>query len=277
MQLGIFAKTFPGSDPKTVLEASSAAGFSGVAYNMVCSGLAAMPETISSEVASQVRQASKQTGQSIQSLSATYNMAHPDDTIRLRGSERLEVLAATAKAIGTNLLTLCTGTRNPEDQWKFHPANSGAEAWRDMLSSFERAVEIAEKHDVYLGVEPELANVVSDAKDAVRLIRDLDSDRVQIVLDPANQFERTSAEHQRNLVDEAIDLLGDRLVMAHAKDRSPDGIFATAGKGVIDFDHFIRALDAIGFKGPLVTHGLSADEATEVSDFLAARLAQMRS
>ncbi len=56
--------------------------------------------------------------------------------------------------------------------------------------------------------------------------------------------------------------------MAHAKDRAPDGSFTTAGKGVIDFPHFIACLRAAGFDGPLVTHGLSAAEAPEVARFL---------
>ena len=41
MQLGVFAKTFTGTDPLTVLSASRAAGSETVQYNMSCSGSAA--------------------------------------------------------------------------------------------------------------------------------------------------------------------------------------------------------------------------------------------
>ena len=47
-------------------------------------------------------------------------------------------------------------------------------------------------------------------------------------------------------------MLGDRIVMAHAKDRRADGSFAAAGSGVIDFRHFVRSLRDAGFDGPLV-------------------------
>ena len=60
---------------------------------------------------------------------------------------------------------------------------------------------------------------------------------------------------------EAIDLLGDRIAMAHAKDRAADGSFTTVGKGVVDFPDFVARLRAAGFDGPLVTHGLTAEEA----------------
>ena len=83
----------------------------------------------------------------------------------------------------------------------------------------EAAIAIAERHDVDLGIEPELANVVDSAAKARRLIDELRSPRLKIVLDPANLFETETAEEQRRIVAEAIDLLADRIVMAHAKDR----------------------------------------------------------
>ncbi len=48
----------------------------------------------------------------------------------------------------------------------------------------------------------------------------------------------------------------------------PRARFVAAGKGVIDFQHFIRCLRYAGFDGPLVTHGLNESEAPEVAAFL---------
>ena len=62
MRLGIFAKTFAGSDPGTVLAASKAAGFAGVQYNMACSGLAAMPDALSAQDVAAVAAASAADG-----------------------------------------------------------------------------------------------------------------------------------------------------------------------------------------------------------------------
>ena len=38
-------------------------------------------------------------------------------------SQRLEVLAAACRWLDTRIITLCTGTRDPEDMWKWHPEN----------------------------------------------------------------------------------------------------------------------------------------------------------
>ena len=272
MQIGIFAKTFAGTLPAAVLAEAAVAGYDGVQYNMACSGLASMPDAISPQHTGAVRQAAIDTRQAIFAVSGTYNMIHPDPVVRADGHRRLARLAAAAAGTTTGLITLCTGTRNPVDQWAQHADNTTPAAWRDLLASFEIAVGIAETHGVLLGVEPELANIVSSASTARRLINEMQSDRIRIVLDPANLFERASGDEQRALVDEAIRLLADRIAMAHAKDRDPSGGFAPAGKGVIDFDHFLTTLHRAGFSGPVVTHGLQADEAAEVAIFLRQRL-----
>ncbi|WEZ84456.1 sugar phosphate isomerase/epimerase [Rhizobium sp. 32-5/1] len=273
MKLGIFAKTFEGADPETVLKSVADAGYTCAQYNMACSGLAAMPEEISEEQAHSVAAAAKVTGVEIVAVSGTYNMIHPDLAIREAGHRRLAVLAKRCAAMSTGLITLCTGTRDPQDQWKAHPDNNSPEAWRDLLEAMGTAVEIAEGFDVALGIEPELANVVNSAAKARRLIDEMKSPRIRIVFDPANLFEVETMEEQRTIVSSAIDLLGDCIIMAHAKDRTKDGHFATAGKGVLDYSLYLRKLAEIDFDGSLITHGLSAPEAGRVAEFLKARLA----
>jgi sugar phosphate isomerase/epimerase len=121
---------------------------------------------------------------------------------------------------------------------------------------------------VKLGIEPELANVVNNAVTARRLMNELKSPALAIVLDPANLFEISPPDLRNKTIESAIDLLADRIAMTHAKDRYADGSFATAGKGVVDFTHFIKHLKAAGFDGDLVTHGLSAEEAASVAAHL---------
>lgn len=277
MRLGIFAKTFPGDTPEGVMAAAAAAGYDGVQYNMACSGLEPMPDDLPPAVAQAVSEASRRTGQQVFALSGTYNMAHPDLMYRQRGVRRFRLLAQSCAMMGVDLVTLCTGTRDPDDQWRHHPDNQSEEAWRDMCRSFEALIAIAEECRIRLGVEPELANVVNSARAARRLISEMASDRITIVLDPANLFEVATAEVRRDLISGAVDLLGDHLAMAHAKDRLPDGDFATAGQGVIDFGHYFRKLAQAGFAGPVVTHGLSSTEAAGVSTFLRRCIAEARS
>jgi sugar phosphate isomerase/epimerase len=258
MRLGIFARTFPGTDPASVLASVAAAGYSCTQYNMACSGLSSMPDSISAREATRVAEASAGTGVAIVAVSGTYNMIHPDPRTRADGHRRLEVLAASCAGLSTALITLCTGTRDPVDQWKWHPDNDTQAVWHDLLTAMEAAISIADRHNVDLGIEPELGNVVNSAKRARRLIDTVKSRRLKVVIDPANLFEVATLEQQRDLVSSAIDLLADRIVLAHAKDRTRDGRFTTAGKGVLDYAHYIERLRSAGFAGSVVTHDLSA-------------------
>jgi len=272
MKLGIFAKTFEGTQPGAVLDAVANVGFTAAQYNMACSGLAAMPDLIEVEQARAVADAAKMAGIEIAAVSGTYNMIHPDRAVREAGHRRLAVLAERSHAMSTRLITLCTGTRDPRDQWKEHPDNDTQEAWRDLIEAMETAIGIADRYDIDLGIEPELANVINSAAKARKLIDEMQSPRIKIVLDPANLFEKATLDEQRTTVSAAIDLLADRIVMAHAKDRNADGSFASAGKGVLDYAHYLGRLRAIGFTDGLITHGLAAGEAEGVARFLSEAL-----
>ncbi|MGX9573003.1 sugar phosphate isomerase/epimerase family protein [Mesorhizobium sp. f-mel] len=268
MQIGVFAKTFPGSEPAGVLAAVRDAGFAVTQFNLACAGLPSMPDAVPDDGISAIAAASNASGVTLVALSGTYNMAHPDRAVRDDGLRRLGVVIKAAADLSVPLVTLCTGTRNADDQWAYHPDNAHPEAWDDMAGQMEKALQFAERHGVDLGIEPEQANIVTSASDAMRLIVSMGSKRLRIVLDPANLFEQASPAEARAIVAAAVEHTAGHVAMAHAKDRLPDGRFTTAGRGVVDFADFVARLKVSGFDGALVTHGLSADEAPEVAHFL---------
>ncbi|MBB3454787.1 sugar phosphate isomerase/epimerase [Rhizobium sp. BK313] len=268
MQVGIFAKTFPGADPLSVLSAVRDSGYAGTQFNLACCGLPSMPDAVPEPLVTATRSAAQSTGVVLAALSGTYNMAHPDPSVRQKGLRQLAVVIETAAALSIPLVTLCTGTRHPSDQWAHHPENTDPTAWADMATEMSKALALAEEHGVDLGIEPEQANIVRSAADARRLISEMKSKRLRIVLDPANLFESAAPPQARAIVERAVETAAGHIVMAHAKDRHADGRFATAGTGVVDFPDFIARLRSVGFDGPLVTHGLSATEAPHVAAFL---------
>jgi sugar phosphate isomerase/epimerase len=273
MKLGIFAKTFEASRPDVALAAVRAAGYEAVQYNMACSGLDALPMEVPEAVAQAARGAAQDNEVEIAAVSATYNMIHPDPHKREQGRKSFAAIGAAARTIGTGLLTVCTGSRDPQNQWHYHPDNDTPDAWSEMCREFDNLLPVAEQYDFVIGIEPELANVVSSAALARKLLDTFRTTRLAVVLDPANLFEVETPARQKAIIESAIDLLSDRIVLAHAKDRLPDGRFAVAGRGVIDFPHYIATLRRAGFDGTLVTHGLAAQDAAEVATFLKHELA----
>jgi sugar phosphate isomerase/epimerase len=273
MRLGIFAKTFPGTQPLAVLGAAREAGYGAVQFNLACAGLPSLPADMPPDaVLDGIAAAATATSVELAALSGTYNMAHPDPAQRAAGLAGLRVVIAVAARLGIPLVTLCTGTRHATDQWAHHPANAEPSAWADMAREIAAALSLAEAAGVSLGIEPEQANIVTSAADARRLIAEMASPRLKIVLDPANLFEQATPDQARRIVAAAIDLSAGHIAMAHAKDRQADGRFATVGAGIVDFPAFIAGLRAAGFDGPLVTHGLEPAEAPGVARYLEALL-----
>jgi len=275
MEIGIFATTFldptdPAPELAAQLDPIQALGVAAVHFDALCLGLPSMPDRIEAEQIIRSREALLTRGQWMASLSATFNMAHPDPAERATGLRQMEVLAAAAHPFGTDLLTLCTGTRSRESMWRFHPESADPEAWADMRATMEQAIAIAERYGLRLGIEPEVANVVSSPRLARRLLDEMASDRLTIVMDGANIFPAGTLPRQREILDEAFDLLGGDIGLVHAKDLTRDGAAgnAAAGTGLLDYAYYIELLRGSGYDGPVVLHGLTAAQAPGCVAFL---------
>ena len=260
MQLGIFAKTFLRSTVEEMLDAVLAHKLDCIQFNFACAGLESLPESIDPVMAKRIGDAVRKRGIRMAAISGTFNMIHPDPKQRADGFRRLEVIAANCQAIGTNLITLCTGTRDPGDMWRAHPDNDSADAWRDLLSGMHRGLQIAERYDLLLGVEPELANVINSAQKARQLLDEMKTPRLKIVMDGANLLHAPELSRTSAIWKQAFDLLGSEIIIAHAKDLATDGSFVAAGKGALDYDLYLRLLRSVQFDGPLILHGLSEGE-----------------
>jgi sugar phosphate isomerase/epimerase len=260
MHVGIFAKTFPRPSLEDSLDAAAAAGVDAVQFNMALAGGPSLPDEVPGALAQRAREATRARGLDMAAVSGTYNMAHPDETVRADGARRLATLIRAAGALGTSVVTVCTGTRDAEDMWRRHPANDTPEAWADMAASMAAAVEVAEQHGVTLGVEPEHSNVVDSARAARRLLDDLRTPHVKIVIDAANLIVPGQLDRQDQTLREAFELLGGDLVLAHAKDVEPDGRVVAAGRGGLDYGLYVLLLRQARFEGALVLHGLDEEE-----------------
>jgi len=262
MLLGIFAKVFSRPNLAATLDAVAACGLDCVQFNFSCAGLPSLPEKIEPGIVGAAAGELKRRRLSVAAVSGTFNMIDPDAAKRREGLRGLGVVAACCAELGAPMVTLCTGTRDPRDMWRAHPQNDSAEAWRDLRASMEEALKIADKYEVCLGVEPETANVVNSAKKARRLLDEMKSPRLKIIMDAANLFGPGDGARMAEILDEAFDLLGRDIALAHAKDYRDGAVFthAPAGRGMLDWPRVLRLLRAAGFEGPLLLHGLAEEE-----------------
>jgi sugar phosphate isomerase/epimerase len=274
MQLGIHVGTFRRPTLEATLDAVAEHGLTCVHFNLAAAGLPSMPERIEEPLCDRIVRELAAREISMASLSGTFNMIHPSVDVRRAGLRRLEAVASQARRLGTSLVALCSGTRDPDDLWQYHPDNHTPEAWADLLDCIGKALQIAERHDVTLGVEPEVSNVVDSAAKARRLLDEMASRRLRIIIDGANLFHAGELPRMRQILDEAFELLGGEIVLAHAKDLDRDGRAGqvAAGRGLLDYDHYLRLLKKVGFDGPLIMHSLAEAEVSGCVKFLREKL-----
>jgi sugar phosphate isomerase/epimerase len=75
-----------------------------------------------------------------------------------------------------------------------------------------------------------------------------------------------------NVLDEAFELLGEHVVLAHAKDIDPDYTFQAAGSGILDYDYYLHHLATAAVEVPLIIHGLSEEQVDDAVQFLRDKL-----
>jgi sugar phosphate isomerase/epimerase len=184
-------------------------------------------------------------------------------------SRRLGIFARTFRrdTPRSDVATLCSGTREPEDMWRGHPENAEPEFWSDMRDTLDVLLNAAAGAGIRLGIEPEPGNLVRDAVTAARLLDELGADApIGIVFHSANLLSPADIGDQAAILTHAIDLLGQRIIGAHAKDIAGSGP-AAAGRGNLDYHLVFRLLARLP-PVPVIAQGVPEADAPRVHDDL---------
>jgi len=268
--LGIMATTFVRPTLDAVLDAAVSSGAHDLQFDLTCAGEPTLPTHIDAALCDQIRHAFTTRHLTMAALSGTFNMIHPDPRQRAAGLAGLRTVLTACGMLGVAIVTLCTGTRDAAHMWRRHPDNDTPEAWADLTACLSDAVRAAEEHGVTLAFEPEVANVVDSTRKARRLLDEIASPRLKVVMDPANIFHRGELPQMDRMLEDAFDLLGRDIALAHAKDLDHDGDAGhlPAGRGVLDYPRYLALLQHSGFTGAVVLHGLEESDVPSCVTFV---------
>ena len=274
MQLGIFARTFVRPSLDDTLDAVKSYGLDCLQFNFSCIGQPTLPESIDPALAFRIRTELEKRSLAMVAVSGTCNLIHPDPAQRAQCLRRLQTMIPACREFGTSVVTLCSGTRDATDMWRSHRENHSLSARRDLRTSLETLLPLAEKHDVTLGIEPELANVIATAQQARQLLDELKSPCLKIVFDAANLLTSHALSEQGSVLSEAAHLLGADTVLAHGKDLSFEvpKLTVAAGTGGLDYSLYLSLLERAGFNGAIVLHSLAETEVPASVAFLRSQL-----
>lgn len=219
-----------------------------------------IPGAVSEEAIAAIRAASDETGIPVSSVNGTWNMAHPDADVRAEGLRRFSGFLDAVAALGCSLVSLCSGSRSRKGLWTYDPDTASEGAWADMLESMRASCAMAEARGITLAIETEYSNVISTPERARRVMDEVGSPALKMILDCANLFRpgEASPATARPVIGHAMELFGRDVVLAHGKDiRQGEGIlFCGTGFGVVDFPFMLGELKQAGFAGDMMLHGI---------------------
>jgi sugar phosphate isomerase/epimerase len=266
-RLGIFARTFRRETPQEVATAVAKAGYPLAHWNFAAIGRSTLGGDVDEALVAAVRPAFHGAGVGIPSVSATFNLIHPDTDLRAEQTAQAVRLIGLVPELGADVVTLCSGTRDPDNMWRAHPGNLANDAWTDLRRTLDDLLEAASDAGVRLGIEPEPGNVVRDARRAAQLLGELGDDApIGIVLDPANLLSPETVPRQSEILAEAVDLLGTSVISLQAKDVVASG-YSAAGAGLMDYSGVFRQLARLA-PVPVIVQDAHEGDAARVRDDL---------
>jgi sugar phosphate isomerase/epimerase len=259
-RLGVCARTFRRETPRQVAEAIADAGYKMAHWDFAAIGLETVPTDLTAELCDEVRQAFDAVGVSIPSVSATFNIIHPDFNASIMTYLGGLKLITLARRLGASVVTICSGTRDLDDMWRAHPQNSEHHVQWMALRTIEELVKDAKKAKVTIGIEPHPGNTISDAALARRFFFSTKpTTAAGLVLNPANLLTPETIDEQHMVLDHALGMLAPWIVAVHAKDVVASG-YSAPGAGLMDYPRLLEQLTRIA-PVPLIVQDVTEDDA----------------
>ena len=149
-------------------------------------------------------------------LGCYLNLANPDPDKLKEITEKYKAHIRFASLLGCGVVGTETGAPNVE--YKYEPACHSEDALELFIRNLRPVVEYAEKMGVIFAIEPVWKHIVYNPARARRVLDEIGSPNLQIILDPVNLLDISNYEHQVEIVEEAVDLLGKDVAVVHIKD-----------------------------------------------------------
>ena len=197
------------------------------------------------QAADKIVRAFEQHGIEIVASFGYVNVVDPVPERRERGEARMACLIENWKRLGCANISTETGTFNTTSDWADAPENLTEDGYVQCRKALEQLARMAEKAGAVVSIEPYWRNVIDSVDRAERLFRDIQSPGLRLVMDPCNYPRKEDLPRMRPMLDDMFRRLGDKIVVAHAKDvaAAAEGTdLPAAGRGVLDYPHYLGLL-----------------------------------
>jgi len=164
-----------------------------------------------------------------------------------------------AKKLGSKLVTTCTSYPF-EIEFPFEQKRPTSQVWtvelpkgldykknyEDYIEVLDKWGELLEKHDMYLALEPHPHRIMKNADSMLRILEKIHSGRIGLNLDPSHLFPMGEIAHV------VVYQINKNILHCHFSDNdAQSNAHWRPGKGKIDWNSAVRALNEVGYGGVL--------------------------
>ena len=173
-------------------------------------------------------------------LGCYLNLATPDAAQLKAAQEKYMANIRFAAHLGAGVVGTETGAPNVE--YKLEEACWNEESLQIFIRNLRPVVKYAEQMGGLVAIEPVVRHIVCNPVRARRVLDEIGSPNLRIILDPVNLLEIYNYEKQDEIIDEAIELLGKDVAVLHVKDFAiTDGrlVSVPVGQGQCHWDRIM--------------------------------------
>lgn len=185
-----------------------------------------------------------QQGIQVALLSCYSNLIHPDADKREKILQKFERYLFHARYFGASMVASETGSVIPT--LGYSEENFTDEVFDDLVTVVQRLVKTGERYQTMVGIEAGLNHPLFSNDRIQELITRVPSDFLGIVYDPTNLITPETASKQVEIVAEAFEKFGERIVCLHLKDYVIEGdriVSVPLGEGVIPHQAILQIVD----------------------------------
>ncbi len=224
------------------LQAIKAQGFTCSHIALSKAKVPGKPENLTPGYAMYLKKAFEKAGLDIAVLGCYLNLANPNAAQLKKTQDIYARNLRFASLLGCGVVGTETGAPNEDYHYDKEACHSDR-ALETFIMNLRPVVREAEKAGVILAIEPVYKHIVWNPKRARIVLDSIGSSNLQIIFDPVNLLHMDNVDHRDEILDEAMDLLGDDIAVIHLKDyqiRNGELVSVGAGLGEMNYDKIIR-------------------------------------
>ncbi len=195
------------------------------------------------------------------------NLIHPDSNTRQNNLRYVTENIEAAERLGCPMVTMVTGSCDPDYYIASHPDNWSDTTWKLTLRSIGQLLDDTAGMNASLGIEAVVTTNIDSPAAHKQLMDDIGDPRCKVCLDPTNMLSLPTFYHTTELLDDCFDTLGENILGCHAKDdiieRDRMLLHITevpAGMGIMDYETYLVRLSRMKWPRTLLIEHIKPEE-----------------